>query len=37
MKMKAKTYKINIFSNKTLATKKFIPYVLIFILILKSI
>jgi len=45
--MKAKTYGINflvashlqlkMFSRKWLATKKFIPYVLAFIIILKSI
>ncbi len=47
MKMKAKTYgiiflvvsrlQLNIFSYKLLAIKKFIPYVLAFILILKTI
>jgi hypothetical protein len=42
MRIKAKTYGINFlvashFSHKRLATKKFIPYVLAFILILKSI
>ncbi len=47
MRMKAKTYRINflsanrlqlnIFSYKLCVTKKTIPYVLVFIIILKSI